>query len=46
MQAINFMDGCDASAQRQSSLRHFCGWLVSESGSNERLTDDPQPEVG
>ncbi|KAJ6104866.1 hypothetical protein N7486_003555 [Penicillium sp. IBT 16267x] len=42
MQAINFMDDCDASAQRQSSLRHFCGWLVSESGSNEQLTDDPQ----
>lgn len=43
MQAINPMDDCDVSAQRQSSLRHFCGWLVSESGS--RLTDDSQSAV-
>ncbi|KAJ5343365.1 uncharacterized protein N7506_003189 [Penicillium brevicompactum] len=38
MQAINFMDVCDVSAQRQSSLRHFCGWIESGSGSSERLT--------
>ncbi|KAJ5589601.1 hypothetical protein N7537_012279 [Penicillium hordei] len=38
MQAINFMDVCDVSAQRQTSLRHFCGWIESGSGSSERLT--------
>lgn len=42
MEAITFMGDCDASAECHSALRHFCGWLVNESGSNERLADDSQ----
>lgn len=46
MQATIFMEDCDGSSECHSALRHFCGWLVSKSGSNEQLKAFAQPVVG